>query len=83
MHFILTCHVGTQFAHQTVGQAVDPAVHLHRLAACPGVAQHGGLAHVEGLFDHVELAQAIVAQRDVVDLSQALTVFVANILHMA
>ena len=54
-----------QIAHQAVLQSVDPAVHGELLSALPRVLHDGGLADVGHLLDHVELAQAVDALRQV------------------
>src|SRR5512138_1066821 len=53
----LAVDVEAQVVDAAVAQGVHPAVHVHRLAARPGVAHDRGLADVRDLLEHVELAQ--------------------------
>src|SRR5574343_1587670 len=50
-----------QRADVTVVQRIDPGVHGDGLAALPGVLQYRALADVQGLLDHVQFAQRVVA----------------------
>ena len=56
-------HRSPEVSHQAVGKPVGPAVHGQRLAALPGIPDDRRLADVGDLFDHIELAQAIDALR--------------------
>src|SRR5690606_4341000 len=76
-------HVHAQVVDAAVAQAVDPAVHGQFLATVPGVADHVGLAHVDHLPEHVELAQARVLQLGVAGLVQAVGVVLGHVGHVA
>ena len=65
--FIRTGDARTELAHQPITEAIGPAVHRQRLAARPRILHHCGLADVDHLLDHVDLAETVVAFAFVVD----------------
>ena len=50
-----------EVVHQAILEAVDPAVNGQLLAASPGILDDRRVAQADHLFQHVQLAQAIVA----------------------
>lgn len=52
-------HVQAEVLEEAVVNAVDPAVNLEVLSSAPRILDYGGLANVECLLDHVELAEKV------------------------
>jgi hypothetical protein len=71
-----------QVAQQSVLEVVDPAVHLERLAAFPGLLHRGALHDVLHLVARVQLAQAPVP-RFLVQAVQLAGVLLRHVLHVA
>ena len=68
--------------HEPVVEGIHPAVDPEFLAPRPGILHDGGLAHVGYLLDHVEFAQAGVAQRLQLDRGQQGRMLVRNVTDM-
>ena len=63
----LAPHLTTQcaggYAETAVAEAVDPSVDSERATARPRFLNNGRLAHVAGLFDHIQLAESLCRPR--------------------
>lgn len=46
----------TQIPQKSIPKIVDPAMDHQRLSPLPAVTGNRGLAHIERLFDHIQLA---------------------------
>src|SRR4051794_29958524 len=71
-----------ELVQQSVGDAVDPAMHGDLLAARPGVAEHGALADVSDLLGYIELAKPpvlLVRAREPRDLRSVLPAYVLHV----
>ena len=80
---VATIDADVEVGHQTVVQAVAPAMHRHRLASPPGFAQDRGVADVDHLLHHVEFAKAIQADLALGDALERRRMVVTDVLHMA
>src|SRR5688500_15589725 len=74
--------VEPEVVHAAVAQRVDPAVHGERLAARPRIAHDRGLADVGDLFEHVEFAQAVMAQCAGIECIEYAVVLLRDVDHM-
>src|SRR5574343_38336 len=72
----------TQVVHVAILETVDPGMHGQILATCPGVLDHGVVADIVHLLEHIKFAQAIVTlfRCQTVDLRQVL---VMDVVHVA
>ena len=74
--------VTAEILQQPVRKTVDQRVDGDILLARPGVLENRRRAHVGGLLQHVELAQAIQLHCRIVIAGESLRVFVADVLHV-
>lgn len=52
-------HIHPKVLQEAIAQAVNPAVDLYLLTACPRILHNGGMADIIGLLDDVEFTESI------------------------
>src|SRR5262249_7605291 len=72
-----------EISQQSVAKVVDPPMYGQSLTTKPGIADHGRLAHIRNLFDHIEFAKSVMPVRFLGQSGQLNSVLGADVLNVA